>query len=84
MVPPAYPYSSLVAVDAGDGQPCGQIQHVLQDLLIQLQVGQLALSLQCAQVDLIWGEVLREPTQDQSTEWLDCLRVMSQTRVHHK
>lgn len=62
---PSYPYSSLVAVNTGDGQPGGQIQHVLQHLLIQLQVGQLTLSLQCAQVDLIWGEVLSEPTQRQ-------------------
>jgi len=63
MIPQTYPYSSLVAVDTGDGQPGGQIQHVLQDLLIQLQVGQLTLSLQCAQVNLIRGEVLSEPTQ---------------------
>lgn len=67
---PSYPYSSLVAVDTGDGQPGGQIQHVLQHLLIQLQVGQLTLSLQCAQVDLIWGEVLSEPTQDENKHWL--------------
>lgn len=67
---PSYPYSSLVAVDTGDGQPGGQIQHVLQHFLIQLQVGQLTLSLQCAQVDLIWGEVLSEPTQDENKHWL--------------
>lgn len=61
------PYSSLVAVDTGDSQPGGQIQHVLQDLLVQLQVGQLALSFQRAQVDLIWGEVFCEPTGGKTT-----------------
>lgn len=53
--------SGFVAVNTADGEPRGQIQHVLQNFLIQLQVGQLTFSLQRAQVDLIWRKVLRKP-----------------------
>lgn len=35
----AHPNGSFVAVDPGDSQPGGQVEHVLQDLLIELQVG---------------------------------------------
>lgn len=58
----SHPDCSLVAVDPGDSQPGGKVQHVLQHLLIQLQVGQLALALQRAEVDLVWGQVLGEPS----------------------
>lgn len=36
-----------------DGQPGGQIQHVLEHLLVQLQVLQLAFSFEGAQIDLV-------------------------------
>ena len=55
-----YPNGGLVAVDTGDGQPGGQVQHVLQNLLVQLQVGKLPFPLERAQVDLVRGEVLGE------------------------
>lgn len=35
----AHPNGSFVAVDPGDSQPGGQVEHVLQNLLIELQVG---------------------------------------------
>lgn len=57
----SYPDGSLVAAHFVDGQPGGQVQHALQYLLIQLQVGELALALQRAQVDLVWGQVLSKP-----------------------
>lgn len=51
MVP--HPDSSLIAAHPVDGQPGGQVQQALEDLLIQLQVCQLTLPLQRAQVDLV-------------------------------
>lgn len=63
--PPAHPDGCLVAVDPGDGEPGGQLQHILQHLLIQLQVGQLPLPLQGAQVDFVWREILGEPTGEE-------------------
>lgn len=65
MAPSAHPDRSLVAVDAGDGEPGGQLQHILQHLFIQLQVGQLPLPFQCAQVDLVWREILGKPTREE-------------------
>lgn len=50
----AHPDGGLVAAHTVDGQPGGQIQQALEDLLVQLQVGQVTLPLQRAQVDLIW------------------------------
>lgn len=35
----AHPNGSFVAVDPGDSQPGGQVEHVLQNLLVELQVG---------------------------------------------
>lgn len=55
---------SLVAAHTVDGQPCGQVQQALEDLLVQLKVGQLALALQRAQVDLVWGQVLSKSARD--------------------
>lgn len=39
----SYPDGGLIAEDFINGEPGGQIQHVLQNLLIKLQVGELAL-----------------------------------------
>ena len=61
----SHPDCSFVAVDPGDSQPGRQVQHVLENLLVQLQVGQLALPLQGAQVDLVRGQVLSEPSQEE-------------------
>lgn len=61
----AHPDGRLVAVDPGDGEPGGQLQHILQHLLVQLQVGQLPLPLQRAQVDFVWREILRKPTREE-------------------
>jgi len=63
--PSAHPDGRLVAVDPGDCKPGGQLQHILQHLLIQLQVGQLPLPLQGAQVDFVWREILGEPTREE-------------------
>lgn len=60
----AHPDGGLVAAHAVDGQPCGQVQQALEDLLVQLQVGQLALALQRAQVDLVRRQVLGKPARD--------------------
>jgi len=59
----SYPDGGLIAEDFINGEPGGQIQHVLQNLLIQLQVGKLALPFQSAQINLIWGEVLSKPAE---------------------
>lgn len=59
-----HPDGGLVAAHTVDGQPCGQVQQALEDLLVQLQVGQLAFALQCAQVDLVWGQVLGKSARD--------------------
>lgn len=64
----AYPDGSLVAVDPSDSQPGGQVQHVLQDFFIELEVGELSLPLQRAEVDLVWGQVLGEPKRNQTAE----------------
>ena len=56
-----HPDCGLVAAHTVDGQPGGQVQQTLQNLLVQLQVGQLPLPLQSAQVDLVWRQVLSEP-----------------------
>ena len=56
-----YPDGSFVAVDPSDSQPGRQVKHVLQNLLIKLEVGQLPFPLQCAEVDLVWGQILGEP-----------------------
>lgn len=60
---PLDPDGGPVAVDPGDGQPGRQFQHILQNLFIQLQMGQLTLPFQRAQVDFVWGKILREPGQ---------------------
>lgn len=57
----SYPDGGFIAEDFINGEPGGQIQHVLQHLLIQLQVGKLALPFQSAQINLIWREVLSKP-----------------------
>lgn len=57
-----HPDGGLVAAHTVDGQPCGQVEQALEHLLVQLQVGQLALALQCAQVDLVRRQVLSKPT----------------------
>lgn len=54
---------SFVAVDTCDGQPGRKVEHVLQNLFIELKIGQLPLPLQGTQVDLVWGQVLGEPKQ---------------------
>lgn len=64
----SYPDCGLVAEDFINGEPGGQIQHVLQNLLIQLQVGKLALPFQSAQINLIWGEVLSKPVAKRESE----------------
>ncbi len=64
----SYPDGGLVAEDFINGEPGGQIQHVLQNLLIQLQVGKLALPFQSAQINLIWGEVLSKPAEKRTRE----------------
>ena len=56
-----YPDGSLVAVDPSDSQPGRQIKHVLKNLFIKLQIGQLSFPLQCTQVYLVRGQVLCEP-----------------------
>lgn len=56
-----YADGGLVAAHAVDGQPGGKVQQTLEHLLVQLQVGQLALALQRAQVDLVGRQVLGEP-----------------------
>lgn len=56
-----YPDGSFVAVDPSDSQPGRQVEHVLQDFFIKLEVGELTLPLQCAEVDLVGGQVLGEP-----------------------
>lgn len=48
-----HPDGGLVAAHTVDGQPGGQVQQALEDLLVQLQVGQVTLPLQRAQVDLV-------------------------------
>lgn len=56
-----YPDGSFVAVNPSDSQPSGQVEHVLQNLFIELKVRQLPLPLQCAQIDLVRGQILGEP-----------------------
>ena len=63
-----HPDGSLVAEHTVDGQPGGQVQQALEDLLIQLQVGELALPLQRTQVDLVRGQVLRKPAERRGAE----------------
>lgn len=46
----AYPDGGFIAEHLADGQPGGQVQHVLQHLLVQLQVLQLPLSFKGAEV----------------------------------
>lgn len=58
-----YPDGSFVAVDPSDSQPGRQVKHVLQNLFIKLEVGQLPLPLQCTQIDLVRGEILGEPEE---------------------
>lgn len=64
-----YPDGGFVAVNPCDSEPGGQVQHVLQNLLIELQVGQLPLPLQRAEVDLVRGQVLGEP-EEEETSWV--------------
>lgn len=64
----SYPDGGLVAEDFINGEPGGHIQHVLQNLLIQLQVGKMALPFQSAQINLIWGEVLSKPAEKRKRE----------------
>lgn len=61
----AHPDRRLVTVDPSDGKPGGQLQHILQHLFIQLQVGQLPLPFQRAQVDFVWREILGKPTKEE-------------------
>ena len=58
-----HPDGGFVAAHAVDGQPGGQIQQALENLLVQLQIGELALPLQRAQVDLVRRQVLSKPTR---------------------
>ena len=56
-----HPDGGLVAAHTVDGQPSRQVQQALEDLLVQLQVGQVTFPLQRAQVDLVWWQVLSKP-----------------------
>lgn len=58
-----HPDGSLVAEHTVDGQPGWQVQQTLENLLIQLQVGELALPLQRAQVDFVRRQVLSKPAE---------------------
>lgn len=56
-----HPDGGLIAAHTVDRQPGGQVQEALENLFIQLQVGELALPLQRAQVDLVRRQVLSKP-----------------------
>ena len=43
-----------IAPGFAQAEPAGQLQQVGQDLLVQLQVGQVALAPQGAEVDFVW------------------------------
>ncbi len=58
---PLYPDRHPVAGGLAESEPAGQLEQLRQDVLVQLQVPQLALALQSAQVDLVGGQVLGEP-----------------------
>lgn len=64
------PHSHLdggpIAVDPSDGQPGRQFQNILQNLFVQLQMGQLTLPFQSAQVDFVRGKILSEPAEGDS------------------
>lgn len=58
-----YPDGGFVAVDPCDSQPSRQVKHILQNLFIELEVGELPLPLQRTQIDLVRGQILGEPKQ---------------------
>lgn len=64
--PHSHPDRGPVAVDPGDGQSGRKLQHILQNLFIQLQMGQLTLPFQSAQVDFVRGKILSEPAESDS------------------
>lgn len=56
-----YPDGGFVAVDPSDSQPGRQVKHILQNLFIELEVGELPLPFQRAQIYLVRGQILGEP-----------------------
>lgn len=55
---PGYADADMVDPGRGEAQPRGQFEEVGEDRLVQLQVAQLALATECAQIYLVRGEVL--------------------------
>lgn len=51
--------TGFVAFGAGYSQPCGQFEQIHENIFVQLNVGHLAFSLECAYVYLIGRHILQ-------------------------